>query len=175
MTAAQGILVRLFIFVTAVGLLSGPLNLPARLGKQIPEPIIVLERESDVFQVSPEYRLSIFDDGTVLFQGKKHVKSLEPIRTKIDKEQLAKLLAAFERISFYSLGDRYERNDDGCGMMVTDQPYATIQLNVGGKKKSIVHYYGCCEEVAPHVVFPQVLFRLEAMIDEVVNSKQWLE
>jgi hypothetical protein len=38
-------------------------------------PIIVLERESDAFQVSPEYRLSIFDDCTVLFQGKKHVKS----------------------------------------------------------------------------------------------------
>ena len=94
---------RLRIFVTAVLLLIISLVHAVRSGEQIPEPIIVLERESDVFQVSPEYRLSIFDDGRVLFQGKKHVKSQEPIHTKIDKEQLAKLLTAFERINFYSL------------------------------------------------------------------------
>ena len=166
---------RIFIFVTVVLLLIGPLVHGMRSGDQIPEPIIVLERESDVFQMSPEYRLSIFDDGTVLFQGKKHVKSQEPIRTNIDKEQLAKLLLEFERIEFYSLRDRYDGGNDGCSLWGTDQPYATIRLNVGGKKKSIVHYYGCWVEGAPHVVFPQVLFKLEAMIDEVVNSKQWLE
>ena len=166
---------RLRISVTAVLLLISPLVHEVRSGEQIPEPIIVLERESDVFQVSPEYRLSIFDDGTVLFQGKKHVKSQKPVRTKIDNEQLARLLTAFERINFYSLRDRYEGGNDGCGMMGTDQPYATIRLNVGGKKKSIVHSYGCWEEGEPHVVFPQALFKLEAMIDELVNSKQWLE
>ena len=166
---------RLRIFVTAVLLLIISLVHAVRSGEQIPEPIIVLERESDVFQVSPEYRLSIFDDGRVLFQGKKHVKSQEPIHTKIDKEQLAKLLTAFERINFYSLRDRYEGGNDGCGMMGTDQPYTTIRLNVGGKKKSIVHYYGCWEEGASRVVFPQELFKLEAKIDEVVKTKQWLE
>jgi Domain of unknown function (DUF6438) len=168
-------MVTLRIFGTTVLLLISPLVHAARSGGQILEPIIVLERESDVFQVAPEYRLSIFDDGVVLFQGKKHVKSQEPIRTKIDKEQLAKLLTAFERINFYSLRDRYEGDNDGCGMKGTDQPYATITLNMGGKKKRIVHYFGCWEENAPHVVYPQMLFKLEAMIDEVVNSKQWLE
>ena len=61
---------RLRISVTAVLLLISPLVHEVRSGEQIPEPIIVLERESDVFQVSPEYRLSIFDDGTVLFKGR---------------------------------------------------------------------------------------------------------
>ena len=92
---------RVFIFVLAVLMLTGP-PFRAPSEDQNAEPIIVLERESDVFQVSPEYRLSIFEDGTVLFQGKKHVKSQEPIRTRIDKEQLTKLLAEFERIKYYS-------------------------------------------------------------------------
>jgi hypothetical protein len=85
----------------------------------------VLERESDVFQVSPEYRLSIFEDGAVLFQGKKHVKSPEPIRTKIDREQVTKLLAEFERIKYDSLGERYSESEDGCKLLGTDQPFAT--------------------------------------------------
>jgi len=166
--------VRVFIFVLAVLMLTGP-PFRAPSEDQNAEPIIVLERESDVFQVSPEYRLSIFEDGTVLFQGKKHVKSQEPIRTRIDKEQLTKLLAEFERIKYYSLRQRYYQSEDGCTLRGTDQPFATTTLNTNGKKKSIVHYYGCWEEGAPHVVLPQELFKLEAKIDEVVQTKQWLE
>ena len=165
---------RVFILVLAVLMLTGPPFLEAS-EDQNAEPIIVLERESDVFQVSPEYRLSIFEDGTVVFQGKKHVKSQEPIRARIDREQLTNLLAEFERIKFYSLRQRYSEEEDGCKLRGTDQPFATTTLNINGKKKSIVHYYGCWEEGASRVVFPQELFKLEAKIDEVVNTKQWLE
>ena len=165
---------RLFILAVIVLLPIVPLFGGVGPGDQDSDLIIMLERESDVFQVSPEYRLSIFADGTVIFQGKKHVKSQEPIRTKIDKEQLAMLLAEFERIKYHSLRDRYVEENDGCSLWGTDQPFATTMLNIGGKKKSIVHYYGCWEEGAPHVVFPRELYRLEAKIDEVVNSKQWL-
>ena len=164
---------RVFILVLAVLMLTGPPSWEAS-EDQNADPIIVLERESDVFQVSPEYRLSIFEDGTVLFQGKKHVKSQEPIRARIDREQLTNLLAEFERIKFYSLRQRYESEDD-CKLRGTDQPFATTTLNINGKKKSIVHYYGCWEEGASRVVFPQELFKLEAKIDEVVKTKQWLE
>jgi hypothetical protein len=166
--------VRLNILGTVALLLIGPLC-EGGSAQQVSTLVIMLERESDVFQTSPEYRISIFVDGTVIFEGKKHVISKEPIRTRIDKEQLANLLAEFERIKYYSLHDRYTASEDGCSLRRTDHAFATTTLKLDGKKKSIVHYYGCREEGRPDVVFPQALYKLEATIDEVVNAKQWVE
>ncbi len=164
-----------FIFAATTLLLVGQMLGGPRAAAQISDPVIVLERESDVFQTAPAYRLSIFADGTVVFAGSKHVKSQEPIGTKIDKDQLTSLLSEFDRIKYYSLRNRYSEPEDGCPQRFTDHPYVTTTLNVGGKKKSIVHYLGCFIEGESRVVFPEELYQLEARIDEVVNSKQWLE
>ncbi len=142
---------------------------------QRPDLVIMLERGSDVFRSRPAYRLSIFADGTVVFDGKERTKTTGPHQTKISKEQLSRLLAEFERINFSSLRERYSEPEDGCGIVGTDQSFAVITLSLHKKRKSVEHYYGCWERDAPHVVFPHELFKLAAMIDEAINSKQWLE
>jgi len=166
---------RIFFFAGIALLLFGFHSSPVSSTGWQQDLVIMLERGSDVFRIRPAYRISIFADGTVIFDGKERTKTKGPLHTKIGKEELSRLLAEFERIHFSSLRNHYSAAEDGCGIVATDESFAVITLSLRNKTKSIEHYYGCWERDPPNVVFPQELFKLETMIDEVTNSKQWLE
>jgi hypothetical protein len=136
-----------------------------------PQPIVTPTTESvraDVtftlertacFGTCPVYQLTITGDGTVVYEGRDFVKVKGRQTSSISTAQVQELVAAFERANFLVLTDYMEQK-------VTDLPYAITSLTLGGKTKTVNHYYG--DNSAP-----QQLTALESKIDEITNSKQW--
>jgi hypothetical protein len=133
-----------------------------------PDTLITLERIG-CFGPCPEYKITISAGGAVIFEGRRFVKKVGTAKSVISKEQVRELLAAFEKINYFDLRDRYEGPGDGCTQSATDHPSAITSITLNGKSKSVRHYYGCrgVEVLAE-------LEKLERAIDDAANSAQWI-
>jgi hypothetical protein len=137
---------------------------------------ITLER-TECFGSCPSYKLTVSADGAVSFTGKKNVKTVGNAQSRINPKQMKQLVAAFERIDYFSLRDDYGANRvyapapaEGCPEMWTDYPGAYTSLTINGKTKHVAHYYGC-----QGTETLKKLMALENRIDEIVNIKQWVQ
>ena len=132
-------------------------------------PVITLER-SVCYGTCPAYKLTIFDDGKVIYVGKEFVKQKGKAEGRITKAELDELVREFERINYFSLDDYYTDGPKNCPEYWTDHPSAVTSLSWKGKTKKIDHYHGC-----HGLPVLEQLTNLEKKIDEVVNSKRWIE
>jgi len=131
-------------------------------------PVITLERTT-CFGTCPAYKVSIFADGSVLYEGRDFVKTKGDAHGQITKEELQQLVREFEKIDYLKLDDEYS-DGKNCPEFWTDYPSAITSLSQDDKTKRVVHYYGC--HGLP--VLDQ-LTTLENKIDEVVKTKRWIE
>lgn len=123
--------------------------------------VITLER-TVCFGVCPEYKLTIYGSGTVVYEGKMFVR-IEGKRTiAISEEKVRQLLSEFKKIDYFSLNDSYEE------FMGTDMPSAFTSLTVDGNTKAVRHYHGDFSA-------PKELTELEDKIDEIINTDQWIK
>ncbi|HKS10477.1 MAG TPA: DUF6438 domain-containing protein [Pyrinomonadaceae bacterium] len=132
-------------------------------------PVITLQR-TVCFGSCPAYKLTIYDDGKVEYEGKEFVKRKGKAEGQITKAELEKLIAEFERIDYLNLADNYTLESKNCPQGWTDNPTAVTSLNWKDKKKTIVHYHGC----RGSDVLDQ-LTALEDKIDQVANTKRWIK
>jgi hypothetical protein len=132
-------------------------------------PVITLERGA-CFGTCPVYKLSIFADGRVEYDGKEFVKLKGKARGQITKAALQSLVREFENINYTRLDDEYVSEGPNCPEWWTDSPSAVTSLDWKGKKKTIRHYHGC----RGARVLDQ-LTALENKIDQVVNTKRWIK
>jgi len=132
-------------------------------------PVITLER-TPCFGTCPFYKLAIYEDGRVEYEGEDHVKHKGKAEGRITKAELEELIREFERIDYLNLADNYTSESKNCPQTWTDHPSAVTSLNWQGKKKKIVHYHGC---QGSNVL--KQLTALEDKIDQVVNTKRWIE
>jgi hypothetical protein len=137
-----------------------------------PDILITLERPG-CFLGCPDYVVTISADGTVTFEGKANVKVKGKAQSNISREKVQLLVAAFEKAKFFSLRDRYAWKKDGCRQVWSDSDSAITSILINGKSKSVNHYLGCHRE--GDIPYPSVLSELEEKIDEVANTKQWVE
>ena len=125
------------------------------------EVVITLER-TVCFGACPEYKLTIYGNGSVVYEGKRFVR-IEGKRTiTIGEVKVRQLLSEFKNIDYFSLNDSYEE------FMATDMPSAFTSLTVDGKTKTVRHYHGDFSA-------PKELTELEDRIDEIVNTDQWIK
>jgi cellulose synthase/poly-beta-1,6-N-acetylglucosamine synthase-like glycosyltransferase len=132
-------------------------------------PVITLERTT-CFGTCPAYKVSIFGDGLVLFEGKEFVKTKGDADGRITKDELQQLVREFEKIDYLKLYDRYGDDEKTCPESWTDYPSAITSLNSNGKQKTVHHYLGC-----RGLTILDQLTALENKIDEVVNTKRWIK
>ena len=131
-------------------------------------PVITLER-TRCFGTCPAYKLTIMEDGTVLYDGEDFVRVKGKANGRITKAALEELVREFEKIDYLNLEDEYVEGKN-CPQAWTDNPAATTSLNWKGKQKTILHYHGC-----RGLPILDQLTALEKKIDAVVNTKQWVE
>jgi hypothetical protein len=146
--------------------------LPAEAGaapQQIPHDTLITLERTPCYGTCPSYKLTISADGAVVFEGRRFVKQVGNVQSKISPEGLRKLIDEFAKINYFELRNRYEEPGDGCKDWTTDGPSAITAITINGKKKSVRHYYGCrgIDVLAD-------LTRLEQAIDDAVNSAQWI-
>ena len=123
--------------------------------------IITLERTM-CFGKCPVYTLTIYGDGTVSYEGKKHVAVMGSQMASIGERKVNQLIDEFMRINYFSLQNSYTKR----GM--TDMPSAITSIRIGGREKTVRHYYG--DRTAP----PELKQR-ESRIDEIVGSARWVK
>ena len=120
------------------------------------EVVITLERTL-CYGLCPNYKLTIFGDGKVVYEGKNFVKVTGIQTAQISQNKVKELVDEFNQIGYFSLRDEYTEK-------VTDLPTTITSIIIDGKTKKIVNYYGA----------PKKLNELENKIDEITNSKNWV-
>jgi hypothetical protein len=140
--------------------------------RTVPKDVKISLERSTCFGSCPDYKLTITADGTVTFEGREFVE-VKRAKKSISQEKLFQLIAEFEKAKYFTLNDRYQSHSDGCVTVWTDSPTAVTSIAIGGKSKMITHYYGCEDEGMR--IFPKALTELEAKIDEIVDSEEWVE
>lgn len=111
--------------------------------------------------ICPVYTVTIYGNGTVLYEGLANVNMTGMRNNSISESQVRQLLSAFKTIDYFSLNETKIASH-----VVYDAPMCTTSLLVNGKTKTILHY-----ESAE----PAVLTDLENIIDTAVNSSQWIQ
>lgn len=132
-------------------------------------PVITLQRTS-CFGTCPAYKITIYDDGKVLYEGMRDVRHEGKATSQITKSDLEALVREFEKIDYLNIDENYTDDPKNCPELWTDNPSAITSLNWKGKTKTVRHYYGCSgSKVA------EQLTALEDKIDKVVNTDQWVK
>ena len=147
------------IFLLVAALFIGCNSIRAPVLSNIKEVVVTLERTA-CFGVCPVYKLTIYGDGRVVYEGIRFVRVEGTITTTISEDEIRQLIAEFQKIDYFSLKDSYEEHN------ATDMPSAFTSLTVDGKTKTVRHYHG-------DLSAPQKLTELENKIDQIVDSDQW--
>lgn len=129
--------------------------------------VITLER-TVCYGTCPNYKLTIFSDGRVSYEGIRFVKKMGKATGRISRAKLNDLVMEFTNIYYFNLPDSFQPGDKTCPTEWTDMPSATTSLTWQGRSKTIVHYHGC-----KGANTLELLTKLENKIDEAVNVKQW--
>lgn len=141
------------------------------------ETVITLER-TVCLGSCPSYRLAVYGDGTVIFEGRAYVKETRRIISKIDENRINKLIEAFGEADYFGLPTQ-DRLYENCDIMATDHSTVISSIRIDGRFKRIEFYHGrykMGEDGEP--TYPdelERLFRLENLIDTIVNTSQWIE
>lgn len=131
-----------------------------------PDLMISMER-GPCFGTCPVYNLTIDADGNVAYEGRLFV-AVEGIRNaKISFEKIQELVMAIEIANFFDLEDQYHAP-------ATDLPSITLSITLKEQNKTIWHY-GTLDCSGDLDTAPQELCELENKIDEIINTKQWIE
>jgi hypothetical protein len=120
-----------------------------------PELILSYEREA-CYGKCPSYFLQVYDDGTILFDGKRYTKQLGKIQLKTSKTQIAQLTDHIRQAALWQMAPTYPTN----GLRITDLPASYLTLRNATQEKKIANYYDA----------PTALVEFERYLDEWVHE-----
>ncbi|KRA33797.1 hypothetical protein ASD68_12670 [Rhodanobacter sp. Root627] len=129
----------------------------------------ILMRRSGCFGSCPVYEVNIDSNGTVSFNGTKHVAIPGRHRGSATQLEVDALILEIKRINFFKLRDSYEFEPDGCTSWATDNPSVTIAVARGFETKRVVYYYGCKGFDAEDDIKSLV-----KSIDRVAQTEKWI-
>ena len=124
--------------------------------------LLVTMKRGNCFGGCPVYMVSIFGDGTVIYEGKDFVKVKGKRTHKISKNKVQRLIREFQRIHYFSLKDKYTEDENG--LSFTDGRSTTTSIRLNGRSKEVYNYYGA----------PKSLERLEKMIDNITGVSKFI-
>jgi hypothetical protein len=162
----------MLVMISACSSLS---STPSPESQDIPSDTIITLDRTMCLGTCPSYNLSVRADGTVVFTGREYTKENGTVHSSISKDQLKQLISEFTKAQYFSFRDHYISMEDGCPRLWTDSPTVTTSIRINGQYKSIVHDLGCQEDNAVSAVFPKELAELEDKIDEIIDTKKWIE
>jgi len=115
------------------------------------------------------YKIVIFADGTVIYDGQYYVKRKGLILSQADPAMLLKLIDDFKAIDYFNLNNEYGYGDtNGCAAVRTDGSIVKTSISVDGRAKAIIHQHRC------EGAIPSQLTDLEDKIDRFAHSAQWV-
>ena len=136
--------------------------------KNVKELAIVLQRGGGMGW-GPSYQLSISGEGRVRYEGYAGVFAKGKRTAQISKVAMDQLVEEFRKAHFFELQDAYRS-------AATDLPVCITQFQSGPNSKRIVDYgLSSSDQDGLRSGAPQELLQLEKKIDEIADSKKWVE
>lgn len=113
------------------------------------------------FGSCPMYWVEITGDGQVTYCGMMHVDEYGERTRTISLVDVGRLADAAKQAGFFRLQDRYMAS-------VTDGSTTLVEIELGGRRKTVMDYLG---ELAG---MPQSLTDLQELVDEVAGTAEWI-
>jgi hypothetical protein len=118
---------------------------------------VITMRRTACFGPCPIYLVTIYGDGTVMYQGYRHV-SVTGIQTgQIPRADVRNLVNEMALRGYFFFPAGYISG-------ITDQPTVTTSLSINGIRKSFYDYAG-----------PAWIKDIENRIDEVAGTDKWVQ
>jgi len=134
-----------------------------------PDTLIILQRDG-CEGPCPVYRLVLFADGTILYQGQYHVRRTGLLKGSIAPEALIKLLVDIDASGFFQLANNYgDGNTKNCDTVDNGRPLITLTVSSKGRAKTVLHHHRCRGAV------PDRITALEDRIDQAAGTAQWIK
>lgn len=134
-----------------------------------PDTLITLQRGA-CEQRCAVYRLMIFADGTVIYDGQYFVRRTGLIRSGISPEVLSRLLRDLETGGFFRMENNYGYgNTERCKSIDPGGPMAILSVSNQGRSKTVLHNHSCLGPV------PSRLTELEDKVDRAVGTVKWIK
>ncbi|MCK5636065.1 MAG: hypothetical protein KAH91_01490 [Thermoplasmatales archaeon] len=128
---------------------------------------ITIKLKKDGIGDCPNYTLTIYGDGKVIYNGTKNVKVQDIVKSSIDKEDLISLLSEFKESGFFSFNDEYPVEDS------IKKPFTVISISIPKENREIakksVKYHFEDKNV------PKEIISLENKIEAVVGASKWVD
>lgn len=128
---------------------------------------LTLER-TRCYGTCPIYKVRVSGEGQVKYEGIGYVKIIGSATAQLSREQLARVVEAINAVKYFELRDSYASKEDGCASVVTDHPSVITSIAIGGRKKTIRHYYGCAGAAT------RALTQFESNLDEIIGTARWV-
>lgn len=122
--------------------------------------VITIERES-CRGFCPAYKMTIYGDGTVDYEGKRNVDNIGQFQKKISKSKVKELLKAFQEANYMSLQNEYDDPSIADAVAVFTSIKFTDKTDGKEKTKSIKN----------RVKGPEALIKLQDKIDSIVGKE----
>jgi hypothetical protein len=140
-----------------------PTLTPTALPTSTPKPIdyqgvVITLQRTVCLGLCPSYSLTIHGDGSVDYFGREFVKVTGEQTGQVSQDKVRELVDEFYRIDFFSLKSSYDAD-------ILDLPTTITSITIDGRTMRVEDRYDA----------PQALTDLEKRIDEVANSKKWVE
>jgi hypothetical protein len=147
-------MMRLFLLdIVLIFCICAGCNLPHKSRSR--ELIIFLEK-TPCMGYCPVYTISLYEDGTVIYAGKKNVNLLGSFKASIPHNRLKHLQDAFLKAGFLEMKDSYRS-------LLKDLPTTYISFTSQGQTKKIMDYDGA----------PEKLKDLEKQVTALVDELKW--
>ena len=124
--------------------------------------VITMQRHGTANRLFPVYSLTIYGNGSVIYNGIKNVDTTGAQTYQIPKDRARELVNTFINIYYFALKEKYSDSSNA-----STSPVVTTSININGKTKTVLDDHSSYA--------PPTLRALEDMIDQIANSKQWIK
>jgi hypothetical protein len=131
---------------------------------------VTLQRTT-CFGNCPGYTVTLGPSGGVSFVGQAHVQTKQA-QGHATPAQADAIMDAVKRSGLHEMQDSYTSGNDGCEMIMSDQPGVKITVSDADGSKTVDFYSGC-EGAAADAVKPK-LEQLAKTIDEQLGTARWI-
>lgn len=115
----------------------------------------------------PVYRVDVYGDGKVRFEGKQYVGSLGAQSGTATVAAVQALLRTIQSSEFRTVDTSFVMDSPACGQYQPDLPWSKLSAKIGAGMKTVHNDPGCRNA-------PRFLRTLEAQVDSVARTAQWI-
>lgn len=116
-------------------------------------------KKTPCFGMCPTYEMTIFQDGTAVYEGIAHVDKIGKFKATFSKEEIENIKKMVDSINYFDFKEEY------VAPHITDLPTTYTQMSYGGKSLKIKTYGEA----------PPSLMRFQSYLHQIMERTDWEE